>query len=159
MNRFRKPDDCKRDDRACQGSCNNTEQETDGLVGVTEFTKGHREIMLHSVKKPFNNIEKYSKLEELDKLEQTMDFKGTYTDVYRSEHEKQIHEYNEAKKRFIGPPFRTQFGKASQIPLRAAAVIGSDGKYPDRPKGMAPMAVDWNLFLSNGPDPVGPKWR
>ena len=91
--------------------------------------------------------------------ELTMDFKGTYTEMYRSEHEKQIHEYNEAKKKFIGAPFRTQFGKASQIPLRPEGVVGSDGTFPHQPKGMAPLAVDWNLFLKPEPSHGGPTWK
>jgi hypothetical protein len=118
-----------------------------------------REVLLNTSHKPFNNLSKYDKLEELDKLEAAMDFKGTYTDVFRSEHEQRIHEYTEAKKKFIGPTFKTHFGKASQLPLRSNGVVGADGKYPDQPKGMAPLAVDWNLFLKTSPNPTGPKWK
>ena len=76
-------------------------------------------------------------------------------------HQKQIYEYNEAKKKFIGEPFRTHFGKASSIPLRPEGVVGSDGKYPKQPTGMvAPLAVDWNMFVEQGePRKGGPKWK
>ena len=66
-----------------------------------------------------------------------------------------------AKKRFMGEPFKTHFGKASSIPLRAEGVIGGDGKYPKQPSGMvAPLAVDWNMFVDRGEPPKGaPTWK
>lgn len=160
LNRYRVPDSLKRNDAAADAVEEKGAVQLDDTVPVSENENGEDlpEVLLKTTHKPFNNLSKYDKLEELDKLEAAMDFKGTYTDVFRSEHEKQIHEYTEAKKKFVGPAFKTHFGKASQLPLRASGVVGSDGKYPDQPKGMAPLAVDWNLFLKKSPDPAGPKW-
>ena len=122
-----------------------------------------QQVVISTVEKPFNNNAKYRDMEKADKMAETMHtpFAGTYTEQYRSEHEKQIYEYNEAKKKFIGEPFRTHFGKASSIPLRPEGVVGSDGKYPKQPKGMvAPLAVDWNMFVEQGePRKGGPKWK
>ena len=173
LNRFRVPDSLKgATDAAAGGGDVAKNEERDKQIAVEggekiiglpatdkDLRKDLREVLLNTTRKPFNNINKYSKLEELDKLEAAMDFKGTYTDVFRSEHEKRIHEYTEAKKKFVGPPFKTHFGKASQLPLRESGVVGADGKYPDQPTGMAPLAVDWNLFVKTEPDPTGPKWK
>ena len=45
-------------------------------------------------------------------------YQGAYTDIYRSPLEQEIYDYNQSKKKFMGPPFKGYSGEASQIPLR-----------------------------------------
>lgn len=92
----------------------------------------------------------YHQLEEkgrdLDEKEKNSTYQGQYTELYRSEVEQYLHEYNEAKKGFIAGPFKTQFGTASAIPLRKEG--GVTGPYPKPPSfgKEACKAVDWNMF-------------
>jgi hypothetical protein len=92
----------------------------------------------------------YHQLEEkgrdLDEKEKNATYQGQYTELYRSEVELYLHEYNEAKKGFIAGPFKTQFGKASSLPLRKEG--GNTGPYPKPPSfgKEACKAVDWNMY-------------
>ena len=73
-----------------------------------------------SAVRPKSNYKKLlHKFEKEDKAaREQKTYQGAYTDIYRSAVEQEIHDYNEAKKKFVGPPFRGYSGKASQIPLR-----------------------------------------
>ena len=53
--------------------------------------------------KPFNNHQKYETMKQVEAIEATKHkpFEGTYSQPYRSEHEQQIYEYNEAKKKYL----------------------------------------------------------
>ena len=75
------------------------------------------------------------------------DYLGEYTDIYRSALEQEIHDYNVAKKGFVGPPFKAFSGVASAIPLRKEGQIRPMGTYPQRAPGLDGdvLAGDWNM--------------
>ena len=164
LNKFRVPEGlkkhggdgnvkCKKKRRDKDTSTAEGQTEEKVMDGAPTTSIALKQLVISTVEKPFNNNAKYRDMEKADKMAETMHmaFQGTYTEQYRSEHEKQIYEYNEAKKKFIGEPFKTHFGKASSLPLRPQGVVGGDGKYPKQPSGMvAPLAVDWNMFVDRG---------
>ena len=72
--------------------------------------------------RPKSNYKKLQKKFEKEDKERREEktYQGAYTDIYRSPVEQEIYDYNQAKKKFMGPPFRGYSGKASEIPLRKA---------------------------------------
>ncbi len=76
-----------------------------------------RESSTARPKSNYKKLQKKFEKEDKERREQKT-YQGTYADIYRSPIEQEIHDYNEAKKKFVGPPFRGYSGKASEIPLR-----------------------------------------
>jgi len=76
---------------------------------------------------PFSNHKKYEKMTRTNAMAESIrePYEGVYTQPYRSEHEKYVHEYTMSKQKFLGGSFRGYSGVASEIPLRPAHVIGS----------------------------------
>jgi len=119
--------------------------------------------------KPYNLAKRFDKLasENLDPtINEAGEYVGLYTEVYRSALEREIHEYNEAKKSFVGPPFRTFSGVASAIPLRKEGLVRPQGSYPKAPPpGLGDvLAADWNMgFLQREAETkkkqIGGGWR
>jgi hypothetical protein len=100
--------------------------------------------------KPYSLAKRFEKLasENLDPtVNEAGEYVGLYTEVYRSALEREIHDYNEAKKTFVGPPFRSFSGVASAIPLRKEGQIRAQGSYPQAPPpGVGDvLAADWNM--------------
>jgi len=83
-------------------------------------------LQAHSIL-PFSNHKKYEELAKAEALAEAMrePYEGIYTEPYRSEHEKFLHEYTMSKQKFLGGTFYGYSGIASQIPLRPSNIIGS----------------------------------
>jgi hypothetical protein len=100
--------------------------------------------------KPYNTAKRFERLaaENLDpRLNAEGQYVGLYTEVYRSALEQEIHDYNQAKRGFVGPAFKTFSGVASQIPLRKEGQVRPMGAYPKAPPpGLGDVkAGDWNM--------------
>ena len=107
-------------------------------------------VYIDGVNKPFSNIKKYNALSTKDIADSNGEYKGMYSQVYLSPHERIIHDYAETKKKFISEkPFLTSFGVRSAIPLRDEAQIRPHGQFPGTPDGYHAVshlpAADWNI--------------
>jgi hypothetical protein len=83
--------------------------------------------------KPFNNVKKFveiAKEEEREKNDHDKEYEGMFFGGIRSAFEKEMAEYAESKKKFVGGPFRNFSGKASVMPLRQEGGIRTEGIYP-----------------------------
>ena len=111
---------------------------------------------------PFTNHKKYQRMikeeTEMDRIHAP--FQGTYSQPFRTDHEMAVHEYNESKKNFLAGEFRTQFGVASQIPLRPRGIIGGASSYPKCPTNTQGLkGNDFVVFTKEeGPEQTGNKW-
>lgn len=125
----------------------------DSLVGLDAPVALIRKVVITSgtdANKPYNGYKRYEKMaaEGMDpRVGPDGDYLGEYTDIYRSALEQEIHDYNVAKKGFVGPPFKAFSGVASAIPLRKEGQIRPMGTYPQRAPGLDGdvLAGDWNM--------------
>jgi len=110
-----------------------------------------------------NTFRKFERMGDVDvTVNEAGEYVGQYTEVYRSQLEHDIHEYNESKKSFVAGAFKTHFGKASVMPLRKEGGIRPHGSYPQSaPLGIQNVAAyDWNMLVDEDASKrVGGQWR
>ena len=90
-------------------------------------------------------------------------YKGTYSEPWRSDYDKEMHYVRSNKSRWSGGHFRTSFGPHSTaLPLRKEGLIGA-GSFPTRPNdGTANevAAEDWLLVKPlDKSKHIGPSWK
>lgn len=110
--------------------------------------------------RPFNNKGKYDRMTK-DQTKAT--YKGTYSEPWRSDYDKEMHYVRSNKSRWSGGHFRTSFGPHSTaLPLRKEGLIGA-GSFPTRPNdGTANevAAEDWLLVKPlDKSKHIGPSWK
>lgn len=94
----------------------------------------HDEIVFLTPKdnKPLCNFQKF---EEMTYNEDNEEYKGVYTSVFRTPLEKELHDNHISKQKNVSNnPFKSFFGKASEIKLRQEGLIRGAGLYPEAPE-------------------------